>query len=743
MEPLCRLKILVKGQVQGVGFRPHVYRIAHRTQLTGFVQNNASGVLIEIQGVQQSISHFLHLLRSELPALAKIETFSTHSLPLCQQEHEFRILESKRGKKIKTILPPDVTVCDACLRELFDPKSRYYLYPFLNCTQCGPRLTVTFNLPYDRSQTAMKDFVFCAACKKDYLDPNNRRYHAQPTACEQCGPQLSMPIAEVAKQIVAGKIIAMKGLGGYQLICAASQERTVKALRKRKHRDAKPFALMALNMASARRIVKINKQAEKLLTSQERPIVLLPKKKNNLANSIAPDLSHFGVMLAYTPLHYLLFHALCGSPSEIDWLSKAHATILIVTSANIAGNPLVIDDDAAKNELASIADCIVSYNRAIVTRVDDSVLQIMDGQPLFVRRARSYIPQSIQLPHSIPCTLAVGGHLKNTICITRDDEAFVSQHIGSMNNKATIDFFHETLNHFLSFLDVKPERIAHDLHPDFYTTRFAQAHGLPTYAVQHHHAHLAAVAAECHLEEVTLGLALDGYGYGTDGGSWGGELFLLDGTKFQRLGHFKPLPQIGGDVASREPWRMAVAILHFLGMTKQIKQQFGHQGNVQALCELLDKNISITWTSSCGRLFDAVSALLNITYRSQYEGHAAMMLESFVTEPTVVAHGWKITDQHFDMFPTIARLINVDAVLGANMFHGTLIAGLTEWVYQWAQKLNVSKVLLSGGCFHNQVLSRGLSKNLSKLKITAILPRLLPPNDGGLSLGQAWIAGRR
>lgn len=736
---LERLQVLITGQVQGVGFRPHVYRIAHQLGLIGWVQNNASGVLIEIQG--QSVSDFLPNLMTDLPPLAKISDVRTQSISPNHNENTFQIINSEVGL-VKTIISPDTSICSACLQELFDPKSHYYLYPFLNCTHCGPRLTITHRLPYDRCQTSMEPFPLCSECQHDYLDPTNRRYHAQPTACANCGPKLSLSIAEIAQHIINGEIVTLKGLGGYQLICDAKNKNTVLRLRKRKNREAKPFALMALNVKSASFIADLNECREAILKSKERPIVLLPKKRNVLVEDIAPGLSHYGVMLPYTPLHYLLFHALGNFPSGHKWINEFHSTILIVTSANLSGDPLVIDDQVAQRELHQIADKTVSYNREIICRADDSVVQLINEVPFFIRRARGFVPTSIKLPHAIPSTLAVGGHLKNTFCLTRDDEAFVSQHIGSLTNKATIDFFHESLNYFMEFLDIKPERIAHDLHPDFYTTRFAQNYGIPAFAVQHHHAHLAALLAEHHIQEPALGLALDGYGYGINGEAWGGELLLLENTTFERLGSFYPLPQPGGEYATREPWRMAASVMHVLGRGHEIPERFLNYPHAHHLSRMLEKGINTPLTSSCGRLFDAVSSLLGVNNISQYEGQAAMQLESLVTNPEILSKGWQIEGGCFSMLPTLAHLLDVDPVRGANLFHGTLIAGIVEWVLAAAERMSIDVILLSGGCFLNKVLAEGLIKMLTQNGLKPILSQQVPPNDGGISLGQAWIAGR-
>lgn len=736
---LGRVQISIQGRVQGVGFRPCVYKLAQQLGLTGFIQNNSSGVLIEIQG--ECLSEFIPKLKERLPPLAKINNIQLISLPNNSNETTFKILDSQQGK-VNTIIAPDACICSECLEELFDPDSRYYRYPFLNCTNCGPRFTITRNLPYDRSQTSMSLFPLCQSCQSDYLNPDNRRYHAQPTACIACGPQLSVSVNEIAQRIFDGEIIALKGLGGYQLICDARNEEAISKLRIRKNRECKPFALMVANIESAERLVAVSSKAKLVLESKERPIVLLRKRETSLPDVIAPGLNHLGVMLPSTPLHYLLFNSFAGGPDYCQWFNEFHPMILVVTSANIGGEPLIIDDQKAEQGLTSIADKIVSYDREIITRADDSVVHFINESPVLIRRSRGYVPEPLKLPYAIPPTLAVGGHLKNTFCITRGDEAFVSQHIGGLNNKATIEFFHESLNHLLRFLAVKPERIAHDLHPDFYTSRFAREYGIPSYGVQHHHAHLASVAAEYGIQEPVLGLVLDGYGLGSNGEAWGGELLLLEKAASKRIGHFFPIPQPGGEIASREPWRMAASVLYSLGRGHEISQRFKEQPQAPLLLQLLEKKINCPATSSCGRLFDAVSALLGVELLSHFEGQAAMRLESIVTQPQTLHNGWVINDTVFDMRPALEFIANTpDPQLGANLFHGTLIAGLTEWVMRICREKRIHMILLSGGCFLNQILAEGLMNSLIKSGIKPLLPKLLPPNDGGIALGQAWVGG--
>lgn len=734
-----RLQIHVRGQVQGVGFRPCVYRLAKQLGLTGWVKNNGSGVLIEVQGVL--CFDFLSQLEHNLPSMARVASIQQMAIPLQAQDSLFTIVSSEKGQ-VNTLISPDHSLCADCLTELFDPQSRYFRYPFLNCTHCGPRFSIARTLPYDRAQTALAQFPLCSACEIDYCNPDNRRYHAQSMACVQCGPQLSLPIEAIAQAIADGEIIALKGLGGYQLICDAYNEEAVRRLRERKHRQTKPFAIMVATLQSAHALVEIDDCAERELQSPARPIVLLKKKDAGVPDGIAPGLNHLGIMLPDTPLHYLLFNALAGGADGCQWLAAFQSTCLVVTSANCGGEPLVVDDETALRDLSLIADRIISHDRPIITREDDSVLRLIQGAPVFIRRSRGFVPTPIQLPYAIPPTLATGGHLKNTFCITRGDEAFVSQHIGSLNNKATIDFYHESLTHWLVFLDIKPEQVAHDLHPDFYTTQWAQDCGIPAFGVQHHQAHMASVVAEHGLQQPVLGLVLDGYGYGLQGEALGGELLLLEGASFSCLGSFSPLPQPGGELVVREPWRMGASVLHALGRGHEISPRFPNLPHARAIHHLLDKKINAPMTSSCGRLFDAASALLGIQTHSQYEGEAAMRLESLVTLPQIASNGWRITDLCFDLLPVFELLINTDCpVAGANLFHGTLIAGLAAWLCVRCRERQIDVVVLGGGCFLNQILAQGLIQALSELGIRALLPRHLPPNDGGLSLGQAWFAG--
>lgn len=736
---LERRRIQISGQVQGVGFRPYIHRLARKLGLSGWVCNAGSNVTLEIQGSQ--ITEFLTCLKLDPPPLSNITTFEVVAIAILPEESQFIILESHQAT-INTLLAQDSAICLDCITELFDNNSRYCGYPFLNCTNCGPRLSITKKLPYDRKNTSMHSFPLCSSCYQDYHDINHRRYHAQPTACAECGPRHSISIKEIAQSIRAGKIVALKGIGGYQLICNAFDEMAVSELRKRKNREAKPFALMVLNTATAQEMVECNNDAITLLESSSRPILLLPRKMAGvlLPINIAPGLSNLGIMLPNSPLHYLLFHALSSTKST-SWLNEYQPLAFVVTSANLPGEPILINDSEARKNLSSIADVIVSHNRDITNRLDDSIITFINKKPCFIRRARGYVPISIKLPYAIPPVLSVGGFLKNTICVTKGDQAFLSQHIGDLNNTATIDFFNETVDSLLKLLDVSPICIAHDLHSDFYSSFFANEYNLPTIAVQHHHAHLAAVMAEYHLLDPVLGLALDGHGLGLGGELWGGELFVLQEKTFQRLAHLSPLPMPGGEKATREPWRMAASAMHCLNRTEEISNRFAEKHPTDLIIQMLEKKVNVPLTSSCGRLFDAAAGILGIIHKSRYEAEAAMLLESLVTENTVLSGGWTIDNDQLNMLPTLDKLLDLTPMAGASLFHGTLIAALSEWLIDWSKKTQLNSIVLSGGCFLNRILTEGLMANLSKANLNIYLPRLAPPNDGGISLGQAWLGG--
>jgi hydrogenase maturation protein HypF len=732
-----RRRVRIRGAIQGVGFRPFVYRLARQNELGGWVLNDGDGVLLEVEGERTEV--FLAGLQNDTPRPARIAEVEVREVPPTGAR-AFEIRESAGGS-IQTVITPDQPVCPDCLRELFDAGDRRYLYPFINCTRCGPRFSLVRQLPYDRVNTSMAVFPLCPACAAEYGDRANRRFHAEATACPECGPRLDHPIGAALERLQAGEIVAIKGLGGFHLACDALNERAVARLRRRKDRDEKPFALMAANVASIRQWAHCDEREARLLQSEAHPIVVLQSRGRALAAGIAPGLPSLGFMLPTTPIHHLLFHAASGAPGGADWLEAPQKLVLVMTSANPGGEPLVTDDREAVRRLSGIADFIVGHDREIAVRADDSVVRVIDGAPAVIRRARGYVPEPIELARSLPPILAVGAHLKNTVCVTRGDEAFVSQHIGSLDNPEAIRFFGETAQHLLGLLDVRPELVAHDLHPDFASTRYARDSGLPTLPVQHHLAHVAAVSAERRIPRAVLGLALDGFGLGPEGASWGGELLWVAGARWKRLGHLRELPQPGGDAAATQPWRMGAAALFALGRGDEIATRFAEQAGSAMIAEMLRKGIHSPATSSCGRLFDAACGLLGVVPRASFEGQAPMVLEGLVKTPRTLRGTWTERDGVLDLWPLLAELVGRDPREGAELFHGSLIAALADWVRAAAAATGLREVVLSGGCFLNRVLASGLVQELARSGIEAHLPLQLPPNDGAISLGQAWVAG--
>ncbi len=736
-DPPARLRLRLRGAVQGVGFRPFAQRIAARYGLAGFVQNDAAGVLVEIEGAR--CDAFLTALREEAPPLACIDLVEVERIDARGEEEAFSIVESAGGKAT-TRIPADVATCPDCLDELFDPSSRFHLYPFITCTQCGPRFTIAGAPPYDRARTSMAAFPLCAACDADYRDPRSRRFHAETIACPACGPRLDHDVAAIVMALRQGAIVALKGIGGYHLMCDARNESAVASLRRRKKRDAKPFAVMAANLASVARFAAPTEQEQALLAHRAAPIVLF-KSTGALAPSVAPGLDRVGVLLPYAPPHHLLFHAAAGFPSSCDWRTAAQDFVLVATSANPGAEPLVVDDADAGRRLAGIADLIVGHDRAIVARADDSVMRVIDGAPAFLRRARGFVLEPVDLGTDGPCVVAVGGRLKSTVTVTRGREAFTSAHIGDLDGVETIRFFEESLRRLVSILDVEPEIAICDLHPDFFSTRFAQETKLPLLRAQHHAAHIGAIAAERGVEGPVLGVALDGDGRGDDGGAWGGELMLLDGARWTRLGHLAPLPFPGGDRAAREPWRMGVAALAAIGRLDLARGLFPDAPLAERLAERLRHGAGPT-TSSMGRLFDAAAALAGVCLEQSYEGQAAMALEALVRAPRRMAGSYRLEEGVLDFSPLLAFLAKErpGPREAAEYFHGALIEGCAAWIEREARARSLARVALGGGCMMNLVLAEGLSGALRARGLLPMLARAVPCNDGGLSLGQAAIA---
>ena len=765
MAPLAVVsqQIRVTGVVQGVGFRPFVWRLAQQLGLRGWVRNDAQGVEILAQGREPALTELLKRLRLDAPPLARVDSVQAQDLA-AEPFAAFSIIASQSGQAA-TAIGPDVAVCADCLHELFDPSSRRYRHAFITCTHCGPRFTVTCSLPYDRPQTSMAAFPLCPACSLEYTAPADRRFHAETTCCPQCGPRLSLsdaqgqpiagdPINRTLQLLQSGQIVAIKGLGGFHLACDARNPEVVARLRLRKNREAKPFAVMLANAASVAPHAQFADSGRVLLESRERPIVLLRSRPGCDAAmaGVAPGLQHLGVMLPTTPIHFLLFHEAAGRPDGTAWLDQAQALVLVMTSANPGGEPIVRDMAEAWTRLVGIADAFLDHDRDIVARCDDSVLQVAAGTAQFIRRSRGYAPAAIHLPQSGTSVLAFGSHLKNTVCITRGHDAFLSPHIGSLDNAASCQFQDETVQRLCDLLDVKPQRVVHDLHPDDYSTRaavaYAQHHGLPALAVQHHHAHIAAVCAEHGWQGPLLGLALDGFGLGTDATAWGGELLHVDGAQSTRLGHLRPLPMPGGDRCAREPWRMAAAVLHELGRNAEIAQKF--QGPAAStVAAMLARQFNSPRTSSMGRVFDAAAGLLGISHAMAYEAQAAILLEQAATLcidargwPTPMPGGYAISDDgQLDLLPMLGKLTDAgDTGQAAAVFHATLVAALADWVLQAVQTTGLSTLAWGGGCFLNALLASQLRQNLQHNGVTVLVPQRTAPGDASIALGQAWVA---
>ncbi|RLJ61644.1 carbamoyltransferase HypF [Sulfurisoma sediminicola] len=751
---MTAVRIRVCGIVQGVGYRPFVWRLATELGILGWVRNDAQGVEIAAEG--DGVERFVERLKSEAPPLARVDSV-TASVAAIEGHVDFLIAHTEASGRAATAIGPDSAVCGDCLADMFGPENRRWRYAFTNCTHCGPRYTITRNLPYDRPQTSMAGFVMCPDCRAEYDSPADRRFHAQPNACPACGPRLALveaggatlagdAITATLRLLRDGKIVAIKGLGGYHLACDATNAAAVAALRSRKQREEKPFAAMLANVASIAPYAAASEAERALLESAERPIVLLHKAAGADARlaGIAPGLAWLGVMLPYTPLQWLLFHEAAGQPAGIDWVAAPQPLALVMTSANPGGEPIVRDDDEALRRLAGIADAFLTHDRAIVTRCDDSVLRLPG--PQFIRRARGFTPRAIRLASAGPSVLAVGGYLKNTVCLTRDDEAFVSQHIGDLDNAPSCAMLEETVERLIDLLEIEPTVVAHDLHPDFFSSRyaatFAAERGLPLVPVQHHHAHIAAIAAEHGIGQPLLGLALDGVGLGTDKGIWGGELLRVDGRQFERLGHLREIRLPGGDRAAREPWRMAAAALHLLGRGDEIEQRYSGKASLR---QMLERGVNSPPTSSCGRWFDAAAGLLGVRDVAAFEGQAAMLLEGLAEVHGAVAplaDGYAIDAAGaLDLAPLLARLCDEkDAGFGAALFHATLAQALAKWTLQSAMATGIRRVALGGGCFLNRILAAGVRRALEDAGIEVLEARQVPPNDGGLSLGQAWIA---
>ena len=747
-------RLTINGIVQGVGFRPFIYQLAHKHGLNGEVANTATGVSLVLEGPARRIERFIDELPRRKPPLAHIVEVS-RAPEAVRGFNGFAIVKSRAGTARATLISPDVMVCADCLAEMRDPADRRFRYPFINCTNCGPRYTIIDDIPYDRPKTSMRHFTMCERCQAEYDDPDNRRFHAQPNACPVCGPQVTLcdargasipvddPVREAARRIRDGRIVAVKGLGGFHLAVDATDAAAVARLRRRKHREEKPFALMCADMARVRRIARVNDDEARLLQSIQRPIVLLKKREDTpIAASVAPGNRCFGIMLPYAPLHHLL-------------LDDGFAA-LVMTSANLSEEPIAIDNTEAFERLGDIADDFLIHDRDIYLRSDDSIVRHSAGRMRPLRRSRGYVPVPVFLKNELPKVLACGAELKNTVCLTRGRQAFVSQHIGDLENRATDDFFRLTIRHLQRILDIEPAIVACDLHPDYLSTRFAREQtGRTVIAVQHHHAHIAACMAENQIDGPVIGLAFDGTGLGTDGTIWGGEVLVVDYRTFTRTAHLAAVPMPGGEAAIREPWRMALSHLHSAcggapDLTGLPLEGFADATAMRVVSQMIEKGINSPLTSSMGRLFDAVAAIIGLRGRVAFEGQAAMELETIADDAETGRYAvtWQDADDGPIVIPgtpiidAVARDCRSGispAVISAR-FHNTLVDLFVAVCRELRTRTGITAVALSGGVFQNDRLLAGFADALAREGFEVLSHRQVPANDGGLSLGQAVVA---
>ncbi len=748
-RPLSARAVEVRGVVQGVGFRPFVWRLADRFGVTGWVRNRNGVVEILAEGRDEDLDAFCGAISAEAPPLARVEDVRWSAARLAGFGG-FEVDESLDEGGGERLISPDAATCDACLAELLDPSDRRYRYPFINCTDCGPRFTIIEALPYDRERTSMRRFPMCPDCEREYRNPADRRFHAEPVACPSCGPALRLvngkgkdvlgdPVAEAAALLAKGKVVALKGLGGFHLACDATDERVVTELRARKHRPDKPFAVMVADLAAAKERFELSPGDETLLTSSQAPIVLV-KDLGTLAPSVAPGHRRQGAMLPSTPLHHLLLRQ-AGVP-------------LVMTSGNLTDEPICIDDDEALRRLAGVADAFVLHDREIVARYDDSVVRCWRSAPVVMRRARSFAPSPLELPVAVKPILGAGAELHGAFCLAAGTRAFLSQHIGDLDTEEAMEAYAEALQRYRWVFGIEPEVVAHDLHPDFLSTRFAEETGLLPVAVQHHHAHIAAVVAEHRLEGPVIGVAFDGFGLGEDGTGWGGEFLQVDGAHAARLGHLRAVRQPGGDAAVRQPWRMAIAHAEDAGVLEQALQLLGEHvpKDVDKLLVQLRSGLAAPFTSSGGRLFDAVSALAGICHEATYEGQPAMLLEQAALSSATREYPFDVEMQDgrlvLDTRPIVAAVVK-DLLKGraagevAGRFHRTLAAAALEVCRAIRGGTGLSRVCLGGGVFQNDLFLSDVASRLETCNFDVYVPRQAPVGDGGVALGQVLVANAR
>jgi hydrogenase maturation protein HypF len=763
-----RKRIHVRGIVQGVGFRPFVYRLAQRLQLTGFVRNTPDSVWIEVEGPDSAVALLLHDLTQSPPPGAEIGEVSSVNLDL-RGEEDFLIRESVERDFGAVLVSPDIATCEDCRREFADPDNRRFGYPFTNCTHCGPRYSIIEDVPYDRVATTMREFQMCARCQAEYSDPANRRFHAQPNACPDCGPKVLLmdskgialdaiqvgngnttrdldAIREVRRLLKEGKIVGIKGLGGFHLACDAENDGAVRRLRDRKRRSDKPFALMAASVSSILNFCQVSDEECKCLQSARRPIVILERRGgSHISPAVAPGSHTLGVMLPYTPLHSLLFgESLDTSPAFIA---------LVMTSGNLSEEPIVISDDEAISRLGPIAEVFLLHNRRIHMRVDDSVVRVVERKDRVLRRSRGYVPSAIDLGQTVGEVLACGAELKNTFCVTRGRYAFLSQHIGDLENYETLEFFEETLANFKKLFRISPNVIAHDLHPGYISTQYAlEQGGNRRIGVQHHHAHVASCMAENGLNEKVIGVAFDGTGYGTDGKIWGGEFLVADLVGFERRAQLRYIPLAGGDTAIGQPWRSALSYL---------RETYGNElpdglpiwgavaeRNRGLVWKMLEQNINTVETSSCGRLFDAIASILGLRHEINFEAQGAIELEMAARQGTGGVYPFQVEYSdpwQIDVRPMIESVVSeiqqsIDVGEIAARFHNTVAEIIAQVCWKLREQEKLDTVCLSGGTFQNVFLLERTLAALRENGFDVYLHAKVPPNDGGIALGQAVVA---
>jgi hydrogenase maturation protein HypF len=758
---IVRASVRVEGVVQGVGFRPFVYSLATRLGLAGWVGNDVDGVFAEVEGAAACVEQFLGLLETQAPPLARVDRVTAAAMAPTGSAG-FAIVASDHTGRRRALVSADSATCDDCLAELADPADRRFGYPFINCTNCGPRFTIVTGVPYDRPLTTMAPFTMCAECEAEYRNPADRRFHAQPVCCPACGPRLRLldtrqnemagnPLAEAAGLLAGGHVVAVKGLGGYHLAVDAGSEAAASALRARKHREDKPFALMVADLAAARELCEVDGTGASLLASVRRPVVLLARRPGApVAGAVAPGNRQLGIMLPYTPLHHLLL-AEAGRP-------------IVLTSGNVSDEPIAYTDEDALARLAGIADAFLTHNRAIHIRTDDSVVRLLRGRETLLRRSRGYAPEPLGLAARLPRpVLACGAELKNTFCLAVGDRAFVSHHIGDLENFETLRSFTDGIAHFRRLFDTEPEVVAYDLHPEYLSTKYAlDLDGVDLAGVQHHHAHVASCLADNGEEGPVIGVAFDGTGFGTDGTIWGGEFLLADLAGFERAGHLEPVPMPGGAAAIRQPWRMAAAYLDaaYAGEVPARLMVAGRNaGRWQDVVTMARRGINAPPTSSAGRLFDAVAALLGVRDTINYEGQAAVELEQRADPagrgayrasvgPGAAGPGGEagpLRVRGADLVRAAAEdlLAGAEPPVIAARFHRGVAAAIAEVCAALRERSGLETVALSGGVFQNLLLLGQVVDGLEAAGFRVLTHARVPPNDGGISLGQAVVAGAR